>query len=117
MSTALRRDMYGLDLPGVHIDEVRVPSPDPLAAVQYSCVYWVDHLCRSVSGASRHRDGLLEDYGAVYKFFETKYLYWLEALSLLRAMPAGVIAIKQLLGLLGVRIRLTPQEKLKLTEM
>ncbi|EGU79492.1 hypothetical protein FOXB_09997, partial [Fusarium oxysporum f. sp. conglutinans Fo5176] len=32
----------------------------------------------------------LHDDGTVYKFLSKKYLYWLEALSLLRAMPEGV---------------------------
>ncbi|KAK4150587.1 NACHT domain-containing protein [Chaetomidium leptoderma] len=95
MSTALRRDF------------VRVPDPDPLATVRYSCVYWVDHLCDSVPGTNTKRDDLLEDDEVVHTFLKTKYLYWLEALSLLRAMPEGVIAIRQLEDLL-VRIRLTP---------
>ena len=118
MSAALRRDMYGLGLPGFHIDGLRVPSPDPLAAVRYSCVYWVDHLLSAASGTGRYWD-LLQDYGAVSAFLETKCLYWLEALSLLRAMPDGVIAIRLLVGFVGVRIKPTysVQEKLKLTEM
>ena len=40
-----RRDIYGLRSPGFSIDRVKQPEPDPLAAVRYSCVYWVDHLC------------------------------------------------------------------------
>ena len=40
-----RRDIYGLQSPGFSIDLVKRPEPDPLAAVRYSCVYWVDHLC------------------------------------------------------------------------
>jgi hypothetical protein len=38
MSTTLRRDMYGLGAPGFLIDNVRVPDPDLLATVRYSCV-------------------------------------------------------------------------------
>ena len=114
MSTALRRDIYGLGAPGFPIDSVRVPDLDPLATVRYSCVYWVDHLCHSVSGTSTHQDDVLQDDKAVHTFLKTKYLYWIEALSLLRAMPEGVIAIRQLEDLL-VRIRLTPRQKLRLT--
>jgi hypothetical protein len=108
MFTTLRRDMYGLGAPGFLIDNVRVPDPDPLGTVRYSCVYWVDHLCHSVSGTSTHQDDVLQDDKAVHSFLKTKYLYWLEALSLLRAMPEGVIAIRQLEDLL-VRIRLIPR--------
>jgi hypothetical protein len=114
MSTALRRDMYSLCAPGFPIDSVRVPDPDPLATVRYSCVYWVDHLCHSVSGTSTHRDDLLQDGRVVHTFLKAKYLYWLEALSLLGAMPEGIIATSQLEGLL-VSIRLTPHQKLNLT--
>ena len=100
MSTALRRDIYGLSALGFPIDSVRVPDPDPLATIRYSCVYWVDHLCHSVSGTSTHRHDFLQDDSVVYTFLKAKYLYWLEALSLLRAMPEGVISISQLEGLL-----------------
>ena len=44
MSMTLRRDIYTLRTPGIHIDQVKQLSPDPLAAVRYFCLYWVDHL-------------------------------------------------------------------------
>ncbi|KAK3947045.1 NACHT domain-containing protein [Pseudoneurospora amorphoporcata] len=100
MSTVLRRDMYGLEAPGFPINEVRKPPSDPLATVQYSCVYWVSHLSEFVSGIDGNRDAFLHDGEAVHGFLAKKYLYWLEALSLLRAMSEGVIAIRQLESLL-----------------
>ncbi|KAK1783508.1 NACHT domain-containing protein [Copromyces sp. CBS 386.78] len=99
MSIVLRRDMYDLSAPGFPSDKVQVPDPDPLATVRYSCVYWVDHLCDSASGTNTKRHLLWDE--AIYTFLKTKYLYWLEALSLLQAMSEGVIAIRQLEGLLG----------------
>ncbi|KAL2197078.1 hypothetical protein P885DRAFT_68962 [Corynascus similis CBS 632.67] len=101
MSTVLQRDIYGLGAPGVLIDNIRMPDPDPLATVRYSCVYWVDHLYDSFAGTNTKRDDILQDHRIVHLFLKTKYLYWLEALSLLRAMSGGVIAIRQLEGLLG----------------
>ncbi|KAK3953026.1 hypothetical protein QBC32DRAFT_128536, partial [Pseudoneurospora amorphoporcata] len=101
MSTILRRDIYSLRAPGFPSDKVQVPNPDPLATVRYSCVYWVDHLCDSISSTNTKRHDCLQDNGIVYTFLKTKYLYWLEALSLLQAMPAGVVAIRKLEGLLG----------------
>lgn len=98
--------MYGLGAPEFSTDSVRVPDPDPLATVRHSCFHWVDHLSHSVSGTSIHRDDLLQDDRVVHTFLKTKYLYWLEALSLFRAMPEGVIAMSQLEGLL-VSTRLT----------
>ncbi|KAK4173428.1 hypothetical protein QBC36DRAFT_194689 [Triangularia setosa] len=101
MSEKLRRDMYCLNAPGFLIDDVRAPDPDPLATVRYSCIYWIDHLRDLVSSRSSNWVHLVEDDGDVYKFLTTKYLYWLEALSLLRALSEGIKAIRQLESLLG----------------
>ncbi|WPJ63259.1 hypothetical protein SMAC4_13631 [Sordaria macrospora] len=101
MSTTLRRDIYSLTAPGFTSDKVQVPNPDPLATVRYSCVYWVDHLCDSVSDTDTKRHDPLRAEEVVHAFLETKYLYWLEALSLLQAVPVGVVAIRKLEGLLG----------------
>jgi hypothetical protein len=45
MSRTLRRDIYSLRALGYPIERVIQPDPDPLAALRYSCIYWVDHLC------------------------------------------------------------------------
>jgi hypothetical protein len=92
--------MYGLGAPGFPVDDIRVPDSDPLAAVRYSCVYWVDHLCDSLSGTNTKEGDLRQVDRVVHTFLKTKYLYWLEALSLLQVMSEGVIAIGQLKGLL-----------------
>jgi hypothetical protein len=97
MSTILKRDMYGIKAPGFPIDKVQTPSPDPLATIRYSCVSWVDHLCNSISDKDTPQRNTLD---VVQTFLEQKYLYWLEALSLLRAMAEGVIAIRKLEGIL-----------------
>ena len=97
MSTVLKRDMYGLKAPGFPIDKVQTPSSDPLATVRYSCVFWIDHLYDSTSPKETLQRNTLD---AVQTFVEQKYLYWLEALSLLRAIPEGIIAITQLNSLL-----------------
>ncbi|KAH7117476.1 hypothetical protein EDB81DRAFT_892342 [Dactylonectria macrodidyma] len=92
MKETLRRDIYNLQHPGISIDDVRQPEPDPLAPARYSCFYWVDHLRVAIShGTSRPIDDLHDD-GTIYKFLSKKYLYWLEALSLLRGMPERRLA-------------------------
>ncbi|KAK4170971.1 hypothetical protein QBC36DRAFT_250422 [Triangularia setosa] len=101
MSEKLRRDMYCLNAPGFLIDNIRAPDPDPLATVRYSCIYWIDHLRDLVSSTSSKWVHLLQDDGDVFKFLTTKYLYWLEALSLLRALSEGIHAIRHLESLLG----------------
>ncbi|RYP38348.1 hypothetical protein DL767_002588 [Monosporascus sp. MG133] len=98
MYTVLRRDMYSLKSPGCPIDEAQTPSSDPLATVQYSCVFWVDHLCDSISDKNTTQRNVQD---TVQTFLEQKYLYWLEALSLLRAVSEGIIAIRRLESLLA----------------
>ncbi|PON27622.1 hypothetical protein TGAM01_v203389 [Trichoderma gamsii] len=64
-------------------------DPDPLAAVRYSCVYWIDHFLDSLPQ---------EDIGmkALEDFLRSKYLYWLEALALLRNIPKGAVDLQEL---------------------
>ncbi|KAH6970522.1 NACHT domain-containing protein [Ilyonectria sp. MPI-CAGE-AT-0026] len=85
LSETLRRDIYSLTTPGFSIDQVSPPDPDPLSSIRYSCVYWVDHLDNS-NPAEKMSNNKLHDGGLVYNFIQTKYLYWLESLSLLRSM-------------------------------
>lgn len=94
MSRTLRRDLYSLGAPGFPINQVKQPEPNPLAAVQYSCVYWVDHLCACSGHAEQAND--LRDGGAVDYFIRNKYLYWLEALSLSKSMSDGVVSMAKL---------------------
>jgi hypothetical protein len=107
MSTTLRYDMYHLSHPGTAIDHVIPPSPDPLAAVRYACVYWVDHLLDALvdEDKSNNAKDSLQDEHTVHTFLSQKYLHWLETLSLVRAMPEGVLAIERLHGLLQVCLR------------
>ncbi|PHH52935.1 Vegetative incompatibility protein HET-E-1 [Ceratocystis fimbriata CBS 114723] len=86
----LERDIYHLKAPGSLIDEVSPPDPDPLAAIRYSCTFWVDHLHDSPV------DVRASENNQILPFFKTKYLQWLEALSLLRSVYTGVRAIGKL---------------------
>ncbi|KAL8366268.1 hypothetical protein RB595_004845 [Gaeumannomyces hyphopodioides] len=97
----LQRDIYRLSHPGNPAEDVTPPSPDPLGPARYSCVYWVDHLFDT---QTRSTDDL-KTGGAVDGFLHKKYLNWLEALSLLRAIPRGVIAVEKLQGLLEPRVQ------------
>ena len=66
MHETLQRDIYELCRPGLPIDDVNTPDPDPLAAVQYSCIYWVDHLCEGGSHSQYQSDR--DDGGTIYHF-------------------------------------------------
>ncbi|KAJ6439024.1 Vegetative incompatibility protein HET-E-1 [Purpureocillium lavendulum] len=84
----------------ISIDAIRQPEPNPLASIAYSCIHWVDHLHDVDSHkTSRYIDELRDD-GIVHEFLQREYLHWLEALSLLRSMPEGVIAMTRLQVLL-----------------
>ncbi|KAH6960007.1 hypothetical protein BKA56DRAFT_500727, partial [Ilyonectria sp. MPI-CAGE-AT-0026] len=96
MSDTLRRNIYNLHNPGNSIDDICQPEPDPLAPAGYSCFYWVDHLKDAILRGTSRPIGDLHDDGTVYKFLSKKYLYWLEALSLLRGIPEGVVAMTNL---------------------
>ncbi|KAJ5723761.1 hypothetical protein N7488_001796 [Penicillium malachiteum] len=94
MSQTLRRDIYELKEPGFPIERIQKPNPDPLASSSYSCVYWIDHLEEYCSITGRSDE--LGDAGSVYQLLKQKFLYWLEALSLLRNIPYGIKAIAKL---------------------
>ncbi|RKK84141.1 Vegetative incompatibility protein HET-E-1 [Fusarium oxysporum] len=100
LSRTLRRNIYSLRAPGYPIDQVTPPVHDPLASIRYSCIYWADHLSDAISHATSEPIGDLRDDGTVHQFLSKKYLYWLEALGLLRGIPEGVIAMTKLEALL-----------------
>ena len=99
MDKTLQRNVYNLRRPGFPISQVKPPSPDPLAAAKYSCIYWVKHLVESLKSI-KHED--TQDDGKVEVFLRNKYLYWLEALSLLGRMSDGVLSMANLRSLLQV---------------
>ncbi|KAH6982634.1 Pfs, NACHT and WD domain protein [Ilyonectria destructans] len=107
LNDALRPNMYNLRDWGISIDDVRQPEPDPLAAARYSCTHWVDHLIDAESCKTTPLDNHLGDIDAkmVQEFLQNRYLYWIEALSLLRDMQKGMIAITKLEMLLDVPTR------------
>jgi hypothetical protein len=107
MSHTLCRDMYSLRTPGFPIDRVEQLDPDPLAVARYPCIYWVDHLCDWSSKSSTNRRAELQDGGTLDKFIRTKYLNWLEAISLCRSMSEGVATMAKLEALVQVILRLT----------
>ncbi|PSR81436.1 heterokaryon incompatibility protein-domain-containing protein [Coniella lustricola] len=90
MSQNLRRNIYHLQHPGILIDQVRQPQSDPLAAISYSCIYWMHHLLEI------QPDTWLQDDGSIHKFLRERYLYWLEALSLLRSFPQATRILAKL---------------------
>ena len=100
----LRRDIYNLQAPGYPIEDIKPPVPDPLDALFYSCVYWVDHFCDSKHRTLAHSATTQENTKAIDAFLSQRYLYWLEALSLYRSMAKGVVSMTRLWDLVQVRL-------------
>jgi hypothetical protein len=99
LSTVLRRNIYDLPSTGVPIDDVQVPKPNPLASVQYSCVFWARHFSDISPGISGFEN---DDLEMIDLFIRSFFLYWLEALSLCRSMSDGVVSMAKLEALLQV---------------
>jgi hypothetical protein len=102
LSRTLYRDMYSLKAMGHLIDNVAQPDPDPLAALRYQCVYWIDHLYNSKPKLLASKGRNFETRGLVDEFLRTKYLYWLEGLSLCKSLGRGVVSMAKLLSLVQV---------------
>ncbi|KAI8653760.1 NACHT domain-containing protein [Fusarium sp. Ph1] len=81
--TVLKRDLYGLKSPGVFVEDITSPDPDPLSPLRYASLYWIDHF----ENTNKSRN--MSDYKAIEEFLREKYLYWLETLSLQRVLEQG----------------------------
>jgi hypothetical protein len=95
MSQILRKDIYGLQHPGIPIEEVQRqrPDPDPLAPVRYACVHWLNHSCETQTAS---------DHVGIDAFLKKQFLHWFEALSLLNSTSQGVLALSKFVTLLQV---------------
>jgi hypothetical protein len=102
LSSTLHRNMYSLKALGLPIENVTQPNPDPLAASRYLCVYWIDHLYDSKPSFSTKNECDLQVRDVVNEFLRTKYLYWLEGLSLCKSLGKGVVSIAKLWSLVQV---------------
>ena len=94
LSKNLRRNICNLKDWGVPTDKIQTPHPDPLAAVRYSCIHWVDHLAEGQF--EELQSGKLQDGGIVDKFLQKHYLHWLEAISILKNVSSGTLAMLRL---------------------
>jgi hypothetical protein len=102
LSRQLHRDMYKLEAPDAFIDDAQPPDPDPLVALRYPCVYWIDHLRNSKSTFQVSHAGSNLVIDEAMLFVKERYLYWLESLGLRRSTTKGVLAMKALSSLAEV---------------
>jgi hypothetical protein len=72
-------------------------------ALQYSCLYWSNHLCFSPDNCDQ-RVSVLED---LKTFFEGLYgIFWVEVLSIMGMIPIGVPSLRRLISC--VRVSASP---------
>ncbi|KAI0543597.1 WD40-repeat-containing domain protein [Xylaria curta] len=95
MTSILKRNIYNLSSTGFILKRNSNPKSDPLAPIQYCCLFWAEHIFRNCESPECKRE--LTDDGAVYKFLVKLFLPWLESLSLLEKFFEGVRLIRKLL--------------------
>src|SRR5258706_6257500 len=72
-------------------------------ALQYSCLYWSNHL----SFPSENHDQCVKVLGSLKNFFEGLYpVFWIEVLSIMEMVPIGAPSLRRLLSL--VRVSTSP---------
>ncbi|KAH8674523.1 hypothetical protein BGZ60DRAFT_468818 [Tricladium varicosporioides] len=113
MSQTLHQDIYKLRLPGISANLVETPDPDPLVSLRYPCVYWANHLQEAYKTSVLCQSDLMDD-GAIYQFLQNYFLYWLEALSLIRDISMGVLAIYSLERVVLINTKAEKSPKLHL---
>jgi hypothetical protein len=103
MAASLQRNIYNIDPLGLPINEIKPPDQDPLKSLYYSCTHWANHFCEmhSSNGEFQHEVGYQNSQIAL-QFFQKYFLYWLEALGLIRCIEEGVLSIIRLESLLRV---------------
>ncbi|KAL7963418.1 hypothetical protein V8C34DRAFT_322270 [Trichoderma compactum] len=101
MHKTLRRNMYGLGNPGRMVNQVTLDQvkSDTLTSVAYCCVYWIHHFEQSVTGPALDTSDKTERHEVLYTFLSEKYIYWLEALSLLKSVFTGMEDLQRLKSL------------------
>jgi WD40 repeat protein len=77
----LCRDFYALNDPGYKSSKFdpQGSCPDPLLGLYYSCECWLLHVLELDYETER---SLLDEGGIIHKFWKSKWLYWLEIISL-----------------------------------
>jgi hypothetical protein len=94
MRGSLRRNICNLTSPNTEIGTIPQSRIDSVLSeqLQYACRFWVLHLHRGKDKFLMDMD--LQDQ--VYNFLKGYFLYWLEALSLLRLVHDGISSLVSL---------------------
>lgn len=66
-------------------EDIALPDPDPLLPMQYSCLYWGDHLMEQSNWQEK-----------AWLFLKDHFLRWVECLSALQSFNKGIQLIRNL---------------------
>jgi hypothetical protein len=93
--------MYDLKNPGCLANQVTLDpvKSSTLTSVAYFYVYWIHHFEQSVTGPGLDTSDNTERHKVLYTFLSEKYIYWLEALSLLKSVFTGMEDLRRLKSL------------------
>ncbi|RTE76831.1 hypothetical protein BHE90_008686 [Fusarium euwallaceae] len=93
----LKMDIYDNVYPATSMCNFRpkFPERDPLSGLAYFCQFWAHHLRDSRTICDQDPS----HYNKVHQFMTDKSLFWLEALSLLKSLPAAMETLQILKGL------------------
>ncbi|KAG5761801.1 hypothetical protein H9Q72_010098 [Fusarium xylarioides] len=94
MQHMLHRNLYDLEDNCAPIGDIAVLPKAPLTIAGYACIYWVDHFCEWPLTDNQHQNNLC--YTMITQLLQSKYLYWLEAMSLLRCTSEAIKAMQRL---------------------
>jgi hypothetical protein len=105
LSTSLKQDICNVNAPGMLTARIESSRLEQCLAseVQYSCLYWIQHLQRS--GTQLH------DNDQVHQLLKEHLLHWIEVLGWMRKVSEGIHAIALLESFASVSLSL-PQPKL-----
>ncbi|KAM3495177.1 hypothetical protein MY3957_001599 [Beauveria namnaoensis] len=103
LTSSLRRDMCNLDFLGPLSTRDSQPDLEPLMPISYAAVFWLDHFQNSAFEEGFEPARRKEAAGLVCNFIKEKYIYWLEALSLLKSLSHVMGPLNQLSGFMVSR--------------
>lgn len=103
MNDSLQLNICKLDSSYVlnrHVDDLQQRISQHVSHfLQYSCLYWVDHLSEAITGTLEKQKTLDSIKAIVCK---QKALFWIEVLSLMQEMHSAISILYKLQGLVKV---------------
>lgn len=92
MSKGLRYNIYGLEATGTHIMDIQPQDSNPIAPIEYCCIFWSQHLFSSYQTGNEKKTA----NAMLYTFLKRSFLCWVESMALLQRMTQALDIVKTL---------------------